>query len=301
MLKKYTPFLGLIGTFLLVFLYLRKPSFPTPDKLLILLIFIGMIFRQTVEVLKRFVPFVVLLLAYDTFRGFADYLNDNVHYKLMADFDREFFAGLPTQHLQNWLWHGAVQWYDIGFYLIYMMHFVLPIALAILIWKTREKQYWRYVMAFVLVSFAGFFTYVLYPAAPPWLATQVGVIEPIHRISSDVWFTLGVNDFPSVYNKISPNPVAAVPSLHAAYATLFFLFMISLYKTRWKFLAAIYPFGIFVGTVYMGEHYVFDIILGVIYASIAYKFAPKALNLAIKIPKTKPAKKLLKLYKLTTK
>ena len=41
------------------------------------------------------------------------------------------------------------------------------------------------------LSAAGLATYVLYPAAPPWLAAQDGVIEPIHRLSGAGWDVLG--------------------------------------------------------------------------------------------------------------
>ena len=155
-----------------------------------------------------------------------------------------------------------------------MLHFVLPLALAFVIWKTRESQYWRYMAAFLFVSFAGFLTYLLFPAAPPWMASNLGYIEPIERVSSHVWAALGIHDFPSVYNKIAPNPVAAVPSLHAAYSTLFAMFAIVLFKTRWRYLSIIYPAFIYFGTVYQGEHYLIDELLGGVYAVVAFFVAP---------------------------
>jgi len=38
--------------------------------------------------------------------------------------------------------------------------------------------------------------------------------------------------------------------------------------------AAIYPFLIFVGTIYEGEHYSFDVFAGIVYASIGYYVTP---------------------------
>lgn len=276
-------------------LFLREPSWPTPDKLLVFMTFVFMIFGQAAEMLKRFVPFVGLLLVYESFRGIADGLNTRVNFTLMPDADRLMFGNtLPTSTLQSWLWHGTVQWYDFVFYLAYMMHFVLPIALAVLIWKKRPKAYWKYVSAFVIVSFAGFLTYVLFPAAPPWMASQQGVIEPISRVSSAVWAGLGIHDFPSLYNDISPNPVAAVPSLHAAYATLFALFAIKLFRSKWRYLALLQPFLIYLGTVYQGEHYAFDEILGALYGLAAYMIAPSFARVAKRLfvslnQKLKPA------------
>jgi membrane-associated phospholipid phosphatase len=109
------------------------------------------------------------------------------------------------------------------------------------------------------------------------MASDMGIIEHISRVSSSVWSVFGIHDFPSVYNKISPNPVAAVPSLHAAYATLFAIFAFRLFKTRWKYLSLVYPFCIYFGTVYQGEHYAIDEILGGVYAVAAYFTAPYVL------------------------
>jgi membrane-associated phospholipid phosphatase len=262
--------LGVVGTFICLGLFITQPSFPTPDKLLIVLVFVFLIFGQAKDMLLRLGPFVALLLLYESFRGLADHLNSKVEYVWMIKADEFLFKTLPTRVLQGWFWHGTTQWYDFVFYLSYMLHFVLPIGLAIIIWKLRDKSYWQYVWTFVAVSFMGFFTFLLFPAAPPWMAAEKGYIQPITRISSEVWKALGVKDFPSVYNKISPNPVAAVPSLHAAYATLLVIFVWKLFGKKWGLLALIYPVIIFVGTVYSGEHYAIDEILGILYAIIAY-------------------------------
>ncbi len=259
-----------MGALVCIGLFVHDPSFPTPDKLLIFLTFVFMSLGQGWAVFKRLAPFVALLLVYESFRGVAEQLNNHINYTWMPHMDRWLFGNLPTTTLQGWLWHGHVQWYDFVFYLAYMLHFILPLGLALLIWKYREKLYWRYVATFLAVSFMGFVTFLAFPAAPPWLAAQNNVIPHIERISSHVWYALNLHDFPSVYNKISPNPVAAVPSLHAAYATLLVLFVWKLFGKKWGLAALVYPFLIFVGTVYQGEHYAIDIVIGIIYALIAY-------------------------------
>lgn len=270
---------GVIATVTSLVIFGLHPSFPTPDKLLVFLVFVFMMFGQGWQLFKHLFPFVLILLVYESLRGLAPSLNSHVHFTFMPAFDNKLFGGrLPTAKLQSWLWHGSVQWYDFVFYLAYMLHFVLPLGLAVVIWKYRNKAYWRFVFTYVFVSFSGFLTYVLFPAAPPWMAAQAGYIPSISRISSAVWARLGLMDFPSVYNKISPNPVAAVPSLHAAYATLFALFIYKFFGKKWGLAATIYPLLIYVGTVYQGEHYVFDVLLGIVYAAIAYLLTPKLID-----------------------
>jgi membrane-associated phospholipid phosphatase len=275
MKQKTFQLIGVLGVLACLMVFARSPSFLTPDKLLVFLIFVFMIFRQSVEMLKRFLPFVGILLVYESFRGLADGLNDRVEYRWMADVDRMLFGGtLPTTTLQGWWWHGQAMWYDFLFYLPYMLHFVLPIALAVFVWKRRTSAYWRLIISYVTVSFAGFLVFLAFPAAPPWMASELGYIEPIHRVSSDVWWALGIKDFPSFYNQISPNPVAAVPSLHAAYSTLFALYMCMFFKSKWRFLAWIYPALIYLGTVYQGEHYAIDEILGALLAVAVFYASP---------------------------
>lgn len=146
----------------------------------------------------------------------------------------------------------------------------MPVLVALLLWWRRERLYWPFVCGLIMLSFAGFITYVLFPAAPPWLASDNGYIDPIHRISSDIWAAMGVTNFSEVYSKISPNPVAAVPSLHAAYPTLMVLYVARAFGWRKTWWLALYPVSMWLGIVYLGEHYVFDVILGAAYAVGAY-------------------------------
>ncbi len=272
--------MGVVGSIACLVIFIDKPSFPTPDKLIIFLFFVFLIFHQAKTMLLRLGPFVALLLVYESFRGIAHSLNDHVNYSLAPHMDRLLFGKLPTVTLQNWLWRGHTTWYDIVFYIPYMLFFVVPLGLAILVWKTRDSYYWRVVVTYLLVFFGAFLTFLAFPAAPPWLASQNHYIEPIARVSSSVWFSLGIHNFPSLYNHIAPNPVAAVPSLHSACATLLSIFIFKLYGRRWGLVSLIYPVLIYVGVVYEGEHYAFDVIAGISYAAAGYLVTPSFMRLA---------------------
>jgi membrane-associated phospholipid phosphatase len=73
---------------------------------------------------------------------------------------------------------------------------------------------------------------------------------------------------------------------------LFALVITRLYKTKWRWLAWIYPALIWIGTTYMGEHYAIDIVFGILYAVAAYWAAPYVLK-----PIQKITKKLLRRHK----
>jgi hypothetical protein len=251
---------------LVIFLW----SFWTPDLIFLVLLAGFALWGQAKQFLIKFAPFIILLLSYDSLRGLATYVNHHVHYTFMAQFDERLFGVLPTAWLQQLLYHGQLMWYDFYFYFLYMMHFIAPVAVAILLWKKRPQGYWRFITALLVLSYGAFITYVLYPASPPWMASELGFIQPIHRISSDVWWAMGVHNFPSIYHSFVPNDVAAVPSLHAAYPTLVWLFVYRYFDHRLAWPLLVYPLSVWLGVVYLGEHYFFDVLLGVIYALAAY-------------------------------
>lgn len=227
------------------------------------------------SVLLKLIPFFVILFIYESFRSVADNINTRVEYLWMPGVDKIFFGGtLPTITLQKALWTGDLSWIDYLFYIPYMLHFVLPVALVVYVLIKIPKKYLQVVTGFLLTALICFVVYILFPAAPPWMASNLGYIDPLHRISIDIWSSFGVSDFNQVYINVSPNAVAAVPSLHAAWATLFALYITSLLKSNFRYLAWVYPLLIYVGTIYLGEHYFIDILLGVIVAVVAFILSP---------------------------
>lgn len=231
-----TPKNGLRAVVLVIagLVLLSERTFWTPDTLFIILLVVFAVFGQARSFLIRFAPLVILLLAYESFRSLVPHLNTNVHYWEMINFDKWLGQGmLPTSWLQSFMWHGHLQWYDFYFYFLYTIHFLMPIALGVLIWKKfGDSLYWQFMLALIVLSYAAFLTYLLFPAAPPWMASDQGFVDPIRRISSDIWWAMGIKDFSSFYANLSPNPVAAVPSLHSAYPTLFALFLNRMYGLK---------------------------------------------------------------------
>ena len=64
------------------------------------------------------------------------------------------------------------------------------------------------------------------------------------------------------------NPVAAVPSLHTAFAVLLCLFALRLVRRRWhRALLVGYAVAMPLVLVWSGEHYVVDTVLGAAYAA----------------------------------
>jgi membrane-associated phospholipid phosphatase len=124
----------------------------------------------------------------------------------------------------------------------------------------------------VVVSYAAFVTYYLFPAMPPWMASQQGFLPPVAHIMDQVLahFANPIS-LPTVYNYVGANLVAAVPSLHAAYPLIAALFINKKYH-RWGWLMFLYPLCMALAVMYLGEHYFFDIVAATIYVFVAYIF-----------------------------
>jgi len=225
-------------------------------------------------VLVEWLPFALILWAYDLLRGLADELWSSAHVlpQLRAD---EILAGgtAPTVWLQERLWQGpgALQWYDYATWVVYVSYFLSTYIVAAALWFFAPALFRPYVAVVAALAMMGFATYALFPAAPPWMASQSGHLEPTTRIVGYVWSEIPIAHFNALFERGSQyaNPVAAVPSLHAAYTFLIVLFLWR--TTRWgRGLLALYPIAMAFALVYMAEHYVVDILLGWMYAVTAF-------------------------------
>jgi hypothetical protein len=227
-------------------------------------------------VVLEWLPLVVVLAVYDLLRGHADGLLFSTWYRPQLEIDAFLFGGtVPTVWLQERLWHGTadLRWYDFAAWAVYMSYFVATYLVAGLLWFFARPRFRRYVACVALLAGMAFVTFALFPAAPPWLASEVGQLDPTTRligpISGHVPFL--AFSFEGLYERGAEyaNPVAAVPSLHAAYTLLITLF---LWRSapRWgRVLLAAYPLAMAFALVYTSEHYVFDILLGWTYTVIA--------------------------------
>lgn len=189
--------------------------------------------------------------------------------------DERMFGAVPTVWLQERLVDGSAQWYDAVAALVYVTHFVsLPVLTAIVWFCLRERfrEWLVAVLSFALVGIAG---YVLYPAAPPWLASERADIGRVDRISHLGWEWLQVDAVARLteLGQQGSNPVAAMPSLHAGAALLVALFVWPSVAATARTVLLAYAFAMALTLVYTGEHYVVDLLAGWALAGLAVSAA----------------------------
>ncbi len=210
-------------------------------------------------------------------------LGFGVHVVGPARADRAIFGAVPSVWLQEHLVDGSAHSYDAAAALVYVTHFVaIPLVTSIVWFRLRDRfQAWiAVVLTFTIVGVGG---YIAYPAAPPWLASEIGEIGPVARISSLGWDYLHLDlvERITTIGQDGSNPVAAMPSLHAGATLLIALFLWPVANRWWQGVLVGYVVSMALTLVYTGEHYAVDIAAGWLTAGVAFT-APAAVSVVLR-------------------
>ena len=204
-------------------------------------------------------------------------LGFGLHVDGPARADRAVFGAVPTVWLQERLVDGSPHWYDAAAALVYVTHFVAIPLLTAFVWFRARHRFTAWVATVLVLTAVGISGYVVYPAAPPWMASQQDVIGPVERISDLGWERLGLDVVASlvVSGQEGSNPVAAMPSLHAGAALLVGLFLWGSVGALSRVLLVAYALAMGLTLVYTGEHYVADVVAGWLTALVALLAGPR--------------------------
>ena len=187
-----------------------------------------------------------------------------LHTLAPARVDTDLFGAVPSVWLQHHLAAGAPHWYDVVAALVYASHFVVIPLLTAIVWFRQRHRFWVWMAATLTMSALGCAIYVAYPAAPPWLTASHGGIGTVARLSDLGWTALHLQPLGRLTElaQSGSNPVAAMPSLHAATSLLVVLFLWRSVGLVSRAMLSAYALAMAVTLVYTGEHYVVDVLAG---------------------------------------
>ena len=257
--------------------------------------------RRVLYVIRDWLPFALLLVAYDLSRGAATLIGRPTMWHWQADMDRlMFFGTMPTVWLQERLKQLQPPWWEVALSTVYMSFFILPYVVAAVLWLRNRDEWKAFVRLFVGLNLAGLVIYALLPAAPPWAAARctpddvaagpsnpqcmfgsgrgvpggglLGAVTPHHdganpwvqRIVGRGWENMNLHTASALIDQgqASVNLVAAIPSLHAGMTAAVSAFIWTRVRRGWRPLLVAYPLIMAFTLVYTAEHYVVDILLG---------------------------------------
>ncbi len=233
--------------------------------------YIGRPWRTWLHLLTRDVPFYCAMwYAYEMTRGVADEGIAGVKFPLQMNAVRNidrvlFFGNDPNVVLQDHFWKSSVQWWDKVASTVYFTHFIVPPIVMGALWATSRYQWWRFMKRFATVIVVACAMFVVLPTAPPWMAADKGAIGPIIRKSGRGFSAMGFEAYTNDWqiSKTWGNAVAAMPSLHSAFALFVPAFFLPWIRPRWlKALVMLFPLTMLTSLVYLGEHWVVDGLVG---------------------------------------
>jgi hypothetical protein len=262
--------------------------------------------RRMLYVIRDWLPFALVLLAYDVSRGAATLIGRPTLWHWQADADRWLFFGtMPTVWLQERLKLPTAPWWEVAVSSVYMSFFVLPYVVAGVLWLRNRDEWKAFVRLFVGLSFAALVVYALLPAAPPWAAARCTAVDVsggpsgpgcmfrsargvpdggllggmqmsqdganawVERIVARGWGKLHLHSATALIDQgqASVNLVAAIPSLHAGMTAAVAAFLWHRVHRGWRPVLVAYVLIMAFTLVYTAEHYVVDIVLGWAFAA----------------------------------
>jgi membrane-associated phospholipid phosphatase len=257
----------------------------TPDRIIFLVAIAALATGRVRQFLKDWSIFLIILLAWQVLTGMSrNFGHLKPHVTEMITVDRFLFSGqLPTLWLQSHFYTpGQIHWYDVGASILYMMHFAFPMLFALALWYWRRPVFLEFMVAFLVLALAGFATFVLFPAAPPWIAADWWHYFPhVYRIFNLATKVFGPHQsfsllYQWMWNHGGWDLFGAVPSEHAAFPFLCFLYARRVWP-RASLLILGYCACVWVAVVYLGEHYATDVIVGVVYATLTYALVARVI------------------------
>ena len=210
------------------------------------------------NLLKYWTPLLLILLSYEALAG-------TVGAAAAADGVKSLYA------LDTSIWRfNFTGWLQATFSspslttlatLLYAVHMPLVAFTAATVWFLRKDYFGKYVTAMALTSYSALATFIIFPTSPPWYAGAAANL--LQGTSASTVST----SFAWLTNLVESDTFAAFPSLHGAYAIIFCYFMLKLDR-RLGFVAIPVTFGILFSTIYLGQHYLIDLIGGALYALV---------------------------------
>lgn len=235
-------------------------------------------------------PFILVIVVYDSQRYYADYIRGPIHVKEPYDFDKKFFGMFHEGQLLT-----PPEWFQLNthwildlitgfFYIAFIPIFVLisiyfrfrlnRVGTAKCSARYIEEQSPQIMWSYFWLNVIGFSTYYWYAASPPWYAAMYGFgpartdvpASPAGCARFDA--LLGTTIFNEWYGR-SADVHGAIPSLHIAYPllTVYYAFKFGALRLT----ALQYYLWLCFSAVYLNQHYFTDVIIGSIYALTAAK------------------------------
>jgi len=191
-------------------------------------------------------------------------------------FDRALGRGtLPTVRLQRALGReGRLRALDIGLSAVHWSWFLVPHGTCAYMLLRHREHFERSAVMMAACFDLGCVVYWTLPTAPPWWAAANGHLPPVRRMMAEAGERVWRRLWNPLYHSLQGNPFAAMPSLHFG-TSVMAARILSQVGPGHAALGWAYALILGFGLVYLGEHYVVDLLAGFALAEAIWRSAPR--------------------------
>ncbi len=153
--------------------------------------------------------------------------------------------------------------------------FAVPHAALAFVMVRRPEQFERSALMLYATFDLGVLTYWVLPTAPPWYAASVGRAPAMRRLMVERGAEVWGDRWDPLYGSLGGNPLAAMPSLHFATSVMAARLLADVGRVPGA-LGAGYAGVLGFALVYLGEHYVADLLAAAGLAVAVRRLGPRA-------------------------
>jgi membrane-associated phospholipid phosphatase len=208
--------------------------------------------------MKSWVALVLVVLSYEALAGLVDSQAGSGRILSLFGFDNYLWGFNLTGWIQSSLFSTSM---TEAAFVLYELLIPLVVLVSVLLWRYRRSDFGKYVTAMVLMSYAALVTFLLVPTAPPWF----------DRVAEDLVQNSGLGTTTAYLGPLAaffqPDYFASFPSMHAACMVICTYFLLKI-DQRLGAVSVIMTGGILFSTLYLGQHYLVDILAGILYALV---------------------------------
>jgi membrane-associated phospholipid phosphatase len=169
---------------------------------------------------------------------------------------------IPTLRLQRALGRpGRVLTHDTALSLIHWAWFFFPHGAVAYLLLRRREHFERGAVQVAATFDLGALAYFVVPTAPPWWASERGHLPPVRRIMVEAGEDFWGDAWSPLYDSLSGNQLAAMPSLHFGTSVMAAHVLTDVGPLQGA-LGWTYALSLGFALVYLGEHYVIDLVAG---------------------------------------
>jgi len=191
--------------------------------------------------------------------------------------DRLIGAGeLPNARLQRALGRpGEVRPHDLALSMVHWAWFVVPHGTVAFLLLRHHDRFVRGAAMTAATFDLGLIAYWAIPTAPPWYAAESGRTAPLRRIMVESGERFWGRLWRPLYDGLEGNPFAAMPSLHFGTSVMAARVLSEVGRGPGA-LGWAYALTLGFGLVYLGEHYVVDLVAGLALSEVVRRGTPVA-------------------------